>query len=105
MMARGVKVLPVDIYKSEAKMFAVEDGKIRLPFAAIPGVGDAAAEAVELARYEKKPDGTPDRSRIVEYISVDDLQERSGASKVLIEALESLGALDCLPRTTQLSLF
>ncbi len=105
MMARGVEFLPVDIYKSTAKTYVIENGKIRLPFAAIPGVGDAAAEAVELARYEKKPDGTPDRSRIVEYISVDDLQERSGASKVLIEALESLGALDCLPRTTQLSLF
>jgi DNA polymerase-3 subunit alpha (Gram-positive type) len=105
MMARGVKFLPVDIYKSTAKTYVIEDGKIRLPFAAMPGVGDAAAEAMELARYEKNADGTPDRSRIVEYISVDDLQERSGASKTLIEALDSLGALDCLPRTTQLSLF
>ncbi|MBQ6264581.1 MAG: PolC-type DNA polymerase III [Clostridia bacterium] len=105
MMARGVEFLPVDIYKSTAKTYTIEDGKIRLPFAALPGVGDAAAESMELARYEKNPDGTPDKSRIAEFISVDDLQERSGVSKTLIEALDSLGALDCLPRTTQLSLF
>ena len=105
MMARGVEFLPVDIYKSTARTYTIEEGKIRLPFAAMPGVGDAAAEAMELARYEKNPDGTPNRGRIVEYISVDDLQERSGASKTLIETLDSLGALDCLPRTTQLSLF
>ena len=37
MMARGIDVLPVDVYKSEAKMFMVEDGKIRLPFSSLPG--------------------------------------------------------------------
>ena len=67
--------------------------------------GAGAAEAMEAARYEKNEDGTPNKGKIVEYISVDDLQERSGASKTLIEALQELGALDCLPKTTQISFF
>lgn len=105
MMARGIEFLPIDIYKSTAKTYTIEDGKIRLPFVALQGVGAGAAEAMEAARYEKNEDGTPNKGKIVEYISVDDLQERSGASKTLIEALQELGALDCLPKTTQISFF
>ena len=61
MMARGIDVLPVDVYKSEAKMFMVEDGKIRLPFSSLPGVGEAAA--ISLAEAGKK----------YEYLSIEDI--------------------------------
>ena len=95
MMARGIQFLPVDVYKSSAATYSIEDGKIRLPFSSLSGVGEAAAKALEAARN----DGNG------EYISVDDLQLRSGASKTLITALEELGALDSLPKSTQISFF
>ena len=95
MMARGVEVLPIDIYKSTANRYVIEDGKIRLPFSAIAGCGGAAAQGLEDARN----DGGG------EFISVEDLQLRSGVSKSIITALEEGGALEALPKTTQLSFF
>ncbi len=46
MLARGIQLLPVDFYKSDAKQFLVEDGKIRLPFLVFGGVGEAAANSL-----------------------------------------------------------
>ena len=93
MLARGIGVLPVDIYKSQAKMFVVEGQKIRLPFSSMAGVGDAAAES--LANGGKKG----------EYLSIEDLQLRTKVSKVVIETLKAVGALSGLPESSQLSLF
>ena len=95
MMARGVELLPIDIYKSTANKYVIEDGKIRLPFSAIAGCGGSAAQSLEAA----KNDGGG------EFLSIEDLQMRSGVSKSIIAALEEGGALDSLPKTTQLSFF
>ena len=40
-----------------------------------------------------------------EYISCDDLQQRSGVNKAVIESLRQLGVLAGLPETSQMSLF
>ena len=93
MLARGVQILPVDIYKSDAKMFVVEDGKIRLPFSSLPGVGEAAA--ISLANEGKKG----------EYLSIEDMQVKTKVTKAVVETLASVGVLQGMPETSQLSLF
>ena len=95
MMARGIQFLPVDIYKSDAKVYKIEDGKIRLPFSAIAGAGEIAAQALAKARDDGEG----------KFVSVEDLQRRSGVSKTVIAALEETGALNGLPKTAQMNLF
>ncbi|MBR3553938.1 MAG: PolC-type DNA polymerase III [Clostridia bacterium] len=94
MMARGIEFLPVDIYKSEATTYQIEDGKIRMPFAALSGVGENAAVALADA---KKGGAT--------FVSVDDYAAKSGASSAVIDALRLVGAFKGLPETRQISLF
>ena len=93
MMARKIEFLPVDIYKSEAKMFKVEDGKIRLPFSSLPGVGGAAADSLA------------ETGKHTEYLSIEDMQIKTKVTKAVIETLKYVGVLKDLPESSQMSLF
>ena len=92
-LARGVQFLGVDLMKSDAKAFLPEDGKIRMPFNSLPGLGDTAAEKIVEAR---------DNNVI---FSIQELREKSGISKSIIELLRRNGVLGGLSETNQLSIF
>ena len=93
-MLRGVEFLPVDLYKSHSYKFLMEDGKIRLPFSAIAGLGEAAAQSLQDAADPKDP-----------YISCDDLQTRTGITKAVMQSMQDLGVLNGLPETSQMTFF
>ncbi|MBP5617681.1 MAG: PolC-type DNA polymerase III, partial [Clostridia bacterium] len=94
MMARGIQFLPLDFYKSDARKYVVEDGAIRLPFNAISGIGDAAAESIVAAAHNGE-----------NYMSKDELTMVAGLGKSLVATLTELRVLDFLPDSNQLSFF
>ncbi len=94
MMARGIEFLPIDIYKSDANVYRIEDGKIRMPFGALAGVGENAAIALAKARES-----------VSEFVSVDDFAQKASAGASVIDTLRQVGAFGNLPETRQMSLF
>ena len=95
MTARGLKFGPVDLNKSEAKTFGIDEDGITLipPFGSIDGLGDVVAHAIVEER-NKKP-----------FLSIDDLQKRAKISSTLLDKMRMMGILDNLDESSQLSLF
>ena len=110
MLQRGYEFLPIRIGKSRAKTYTVEDGRIRLPFMALKGLGDAAANTLEKATLEGQ-----------QYISAEDLQSACNAicatakneghmeygivSNTIMDTLADIGALGDLPKSSQVTFF
>ena len=93
MYERGIEFLPVDLYQSHASKFQKVGNAILPPLNAFPGVGTSAAESIYKAAQEGK------------FLSQDDLKNRSGANKSVIETLAANGVLKGLPESSQMSLF
>jgi DNA polymerase-3 subunit alpha (Gram-positive type) len=93
MTARGLKFKSVDLYRSEATRFIIDGDSLIPPFGAIPGVGENAARNIAASREEG------------DFLSVEDFQQRSKASKTIVEVLSGLGAFRGLPESNQLMLF
>ena len=93
MYERGINFLPMDLYKSHATKFRIEEGGIRPPLNSIPGLGTVAAESIE----EAKKDG--------KFMSIDDMKIRSKIGKSVTELLKKFGCLDGMSQSSQMSLF
>jgi DNA polymerase III subunit alpha, Gram-positive type len=80
MTKRSFKFLPIDINKSDATTFTMENEGLRMPFSAIDGLGASVAYDIIQKREEKA------------FTSRDDVKERTKINKTVFEKLESFGA-------------
>ena len=94
MLVRGYEFLPIELGKSRGSKYVVEDGKVRLPFSSLKGLGGAAADALEKVTIHGE-----------EYISVEELQQASGVGSSILDRLRQVGALGDLPESSQVSFF
>jgi len=94
--ARGLRMRPVDLYRSDPSRFLpvdAEGGRMMLPpLIALTGLGGAAAEAIRAER-ERGP-----------FSSIEDLVDRAGINKNVVEILKSHGCLKGMPESEQISL-
>lgn len=90
MYERGIEFLPADLYESHAKKFKKVGNAILPPLNAFAGVGESAAEAIMTAAQKGK------------FLSREDLKNRSGVTKAVIETLAENGVLNSLPETSQI---
>ena len=93
MFKRGFEFLQVDLYKSHTSKFTIEDGALRLPFTAIKGLGETAAQTISEAREKEA------------FFSKDDLLTRTKISKTILEQMDKIGCTADLPDSAQMTLF
>ncbi len=93
-VARNIKFKSIDLYKSHYHDFVIDDdGNLIPPFRAIDGLGEVVAKNIVEEREKR------------EFISIEDLQKRAKLSSTLIEKLRSMGILDGMDESSQLTLF
>jgi len=93
MIARGFKFKPVDIRVSLADRFVCDEDGIRIPLAAVSGIGDKAAHKVVAERDKKQ------------FLTVEELKTRGKLTKTSIENLRGMNALGEMPESPQGSFF
>lgn len=85
MTARGIRFLPVDIHKSSATIFEVEDGNLRIPFIAVDKLGESVAIDIVERRNEK------------DFTSKKDVQKRTRLNNTLFEEFNEMHFFGNLP--------
>lgn len=90
---RKIELLPVDLYKSSANKFLIEDGKIRVPFIAIDQLGETVANNIEKKRVEAK------------FSSKEDLSIRCAINQSVMNTFAKFKITEKLSDTDQGTLF
>ena len=93
---RGFNIAQMDLYKSDATRFLVDEAHNALipPLTACPGLGESAALSIVEARKGR------------EFISIEEFSNSCPkVSKAHIDQLKLMGALDGIPDTSQITLF
>jgi DNA polymerase-3 subunit alpha (Gram-positive type) len=98
MYERGINFLPIDLYKSHATKFLVEEEGLRPPINSIAGMGNVAAEGVYNAVQEAEQEGKA-------ISSIEDLKKRAKIGNSAIESLKKFGCLKGLPESDQICFF
>ena len=94
MYERGIRFLPIDLYKSDATKFKIEDDGIRPPLNSISGMGNIAAESIFNAVHEDIP-----------ISSIDNLRKRAKIGNSTTDLLRKFGCLGGLSESDQVSFF
>ena len=91
---RGFTFAPIDLYRSHATRFVIEDGKLLPPFVSVSGLGETAAWDIMDGREGKT------------FLSIEEFSLACPkVSKTHIENLKAAGAFGDLPETSQITLF
>lgn len=93
MIGRGYSIKNIDLNKSDAKNFIVEDNYIIPPFSTIDGLGEAVANSIIEARNKKA------------FTSKEDIKSRTKITNTHFKILDELGIISHLDDDDQLSLF
>ena len=95
MCLRGYKFKNIDITKSEAKTFIIdeEDNSLIMPFITVDGLGDSVATKI-IEEREERP-----------FLSIEDFADRGKVNTTTIEKMKTLKVFEGLPETSQLSIF
>ena len=81
-----------DAMSQDEKQAFIEDGKLRVPFTSLGGLGEAAAQNIV-------------RERETPFLSIEDLKNRAKLSSAVIDLLKAHGCLTGLQETSQVSFF
>ena len=91
---RGFDFAGMDLYKSDATKFMIEDGKLLPPFVSVSGLGETAASDICEGRKGKQ------------FVSIEEFAAACPkVSKTHIEKLKQAGVFGDLPETSQITLF
>lgn len=93
--ARGFKIKNVDLKLSQSRKWIIDAKEKTLipPFTVVDGLGETVADTIIEARNQS------------EFLSIEDLKERSKVNSKIITELKNLGVLKDLEETNQVTLF